>query len=615
MVIATSFGMALGISLVLVPACRAIARWRGLVAGPKNDRWHRQPTALLGGVGIAVALFGSLAATHTLGGLRVLAGCGLLIFLVGLTDDLISLKPSTKLVAEIALASVFLTFGYRLHWTNSPAFDSVLTIAWVVGITNAFNLLDNMDGLCAGVTVIAGAAFLLGLMPIPSEDALFHARYTAALVGAVLGFLVFNVHPASIFMGDSGSLLIGMSFAGLTVGSIPGMVGKANLLSIMAAPLMVLLIPIFDTTLVTFSRLLSGRDPSIGGRDHSSHRLVAIGLSEKAAVRLLWLLAALGGMIGLAAKQLTDAWIAVPVVLFVLAMAIFAAYLGHVRVYEDGDAAESDRSRLTPLVANFMHKRHMAEVLLDLCLVPIAYYAAYRIRFEGVEFEQSFPSFLQSLPLVVGTQMVALFVVGGYRGVWRYFGLMDAVVFGKGVLLGVAGAELLILVLYRFAHYSRTVFVIHGMLLMMFLTTSRASFRLIGEYIHRRRQAGHRVVIYGAGDAGALVARQLATDPHARYRIIGFADDDARKARLRVQGFPILGGLDAVVSLISTGAVEAVVLSASVIDVDRLRFLEDRCQAHGVALSRLNFELERLVDTSADLEAARAASRRPRSVS
>ena len=195
------------------------------------------------------------------------------------------LKASTKLVIQIALASVLLAFGFRLNWTVSLTLDTMLTLVWVVGMTNAFNLLDNMDGLCAGIAVIVGAALLVDLMPVhPGTETFFQVQYLALLLGAVAGFLVYNAHPASIFMGDSGSLLLGLSFAALTLSHAQSVAAKSNLLSIVAAPVLVLLIPILDTTLVTVSRLLSGRAPSEGGRDHSSHRLVAIGLSERAAV-------------------------------------------------------------------------------------------------------------------------------------------------------------------------------------------------------------------------------------------------------------------------------------------------------------------------------------------
>ena len=184
---------------------------------------------------------------------------------------------------------------------NGVTVDWMLTLIWIVGLTNAFNLLDNMDGLCAGIAVVAGVAFLATALPVTEGSLAFHqVQYLAALIGALLGFLVYNTHPASIFMGDSGSLLIGMSLAGLTLTLGSTITGGQNVLSVIAVPMLVLLIPIFDTTLVTISRMVSGRPTSMGGRDHTSHRLVAIGLSERSAVTLLWLLAAASGAIGVA---------------------------------------------------------------------------------------------------------------------------------------------------------------------------------------------------------------------------------------------------------------------------------------------------------------------------
>src|SRR5262249_54638015 len=152
------------------------------------------------------------------------------------------------------------------------------------------------DGLCAGVAIIVASALLIDLLPGgQGMQVAYEARYLAALLGATSGFLVYNLYPASIFMGDGGSLLLGFSVAALTLSSAHQTAGRSAVLSIIAAPVLVLLIPIFDTTLVTLSRWFSGRRASQGGRDHSSHRLVAIGLSERRAVALLWALAAIGG--------------------------------------------------------------------------------------------------------------------------------------------------------------------------------------------------------------------------------------------------------------------------------------------------------------------------------
>ena len=460
------------------------------------------------------------------------------------------------------------------------------------------------------LALIVGGALLFGLGPVqPATPAFHEAQYLALLVGATAGFLVYNIHPASVFMGDSGALLLGLSFSALTLNHAQDGAVRSNPLSIVAAPLLVLLIPIFDTTLVTASRLLSGRAASQGGRDHSSHRLVAVGLSEPAAVALLWLLAAIGGGLGLAVDYLNLSWSSPAAALFLLAMVIFAVYLSRIRVYDDEVAI--DRATSTPIAVDFMYKKQVAEVLLDLCLVTLAYYSAYRLRFEGDDFGLGFMTFYQSLPLVLPAQMLALFAVGFYRGVWRYFGLMDTVVIAKGVVLGTGAVMIIMPFLPGFAGYSRTVFVIDLVLLAALLVASRVSFRLIGEFLQRNRKTARRVVVYGAGGGGALAVRELTAAEETPYRILGFADDDPRKQRMRVQGYPVLGGYDSVRSLVETSAVDLVVISARLIDVDRLRSLEALCGDHGVALSRLRVGLEPIVMSDDDPTAGNAAQAPP----
>ncbi len=591
-----SAGSAFAFSALLVPVCRVVACRLGYVCKPQPDRWHQQPTPLFGGVAIAMAVL-LLAAVHVnLREIWVLALGGAAIFIVGLTDDLIALKPYSKLVAQIALASLFVFFGYRLSWSDSLTLDALLTLVWIVGLTNAFNLLDNMDGLCGGIALIAGTTLLatlvlrLGVTP--------DAQYLALLLGATAGFVLYNVHPASIFMGDAGSMFIGLNFAVLTLTTPAGGNGPSNILSIIAGPVLILLVPIFDTTLVTISRWRSGRSASQGGRDHSSHRLVAIGLSERAAVSVLWTLAALGGMLAVAVRGFNDEWSSVVAAIFILGMVIFAVYLAQVRVYENLDRETLQSGRVTPFALKLMHKRSIAEVLLDVWLVSIAYYAAYRLRFEGSEWASSFPLFLSSLPIVLGVQMVSLFAVGAYRGVWRHFGLMDGVVLARSVAIGTAASVCVIVYAYRFDSYSRAVFVIYAALLMLMLTGSRASFRLISEFVRRRRDAGNRLVIYGAGDGGSMAIRELLNTATGNFRMLGFIDDDPGKTRSRIHGYPILGGYPALESLVESGAVDTVVISTRVIDVDRLQRLRELCAANGVALSRLHFELHELVAVS-----------------
>jgi UDP-GlcNAc:undecaprenyl-phosphate GlcNAc-1-phosphate transferase len=602
--IGAPFILAFALSLAVVPLCRLIATRLGFVARPREDRWHRGTVALFGGVGIFTVLFLCSAMFGIVRAQPVLVVSAALMFGAGLVDDVLSIKPATKLIAQLALACVLLFFDYRLNWLQSTTLDSLLTLLWIVGLTNAFNLLDNMDGLCAGIAIIVGAALMIDLLPgAVGTRAFAEAQYLAILLGATGGFLVYNLHPASVFMGDSGSLLLGFSFAAVTLSTGRQVPGRSDILSIVAVPALVLLIPIFDTTLVTLSRWVSGRRASEGGRDHSSHRLVAIGLSERRAVALLWFLAAVGGSLGVAIDYFKQSYSAMAAALaFLISMMLFAAYLGGIRVYDDTDSRVK-QGAFTPIVVDFMYKRRVAEVFLDFCLAALCYYTAYRLRFEDPEeFMKNFGTFRVSLPVILASQMMAFFVVGVYRGVWRHFGMMDSLVIARGVLFGTIGAQVFILYVYHYFAYSRTVFAIYGVLLLMAATLARASFRIVGEFAQRQRQSGRRVVIYGAGDAGGLVIREVLSGD-GDVRILGFIDDDPRKAGIRVMGYSVLGGYSALSVLIRAASVDAVVVSARTMPPERLNNLEVLCSTSGIRLARLRVGLEPIVD-----EAHRAES-------
>src|SRR5262249_6989477 len=230
------------------------------------------------------------------------------------------------------------------------------------------------------------------------------------------------------------------------------------------------------------------------------------------------------------------------------------------------------------------------------------------MRFEDpVEFMVNFPTFSRSLPVIVASQMVAFFAVGVYRGVWRYFGLMDTLVVARGVMLGVASTLVVILGVYRFFAYSRTVFAIYAVLLLIAVTLSRTSFRLVGEFLRRQRRAGSRVVIYGAGDGGGLVIRELLAGDND-IRISGFIDDDPRKAGIRVMGYPVLGGYSALSVLIHAASVDSVVISTRTLPPERLNNLEVLCSTYNVGLKRLRVGFESLVEAE---PAERSDEKRP----
>jgi UDP-GlcNAc:undecaprenyl-phosphate GlcNAc-1-phosphate transferase len=593
------------ISFTLVRLILLATRRSGHLVPPRSDRWHRRPTPTFGGVAIALTAIALTAASGYGRDLLLPLACGACIFVVGFVDDVLRLKPSTKLIAQIAIGSMFLLFGYRLDWVDSLTLDVLLTLVWIVGITNAFNLLDNMDGLSAGIAIVVGVSILAVM---PHWDRLAGAGISLAiLIGATGGFLFHNVHPARIFMGDSGSLFLGLNLAVLTLGSPHDARAGTGLLSAVAAPVLVMLIPILDSLLVTVSRLLWGRSAAKGGRDHSSHRLVAIGLPERTAVAVLWTLAALGGGAAWASAR-QDTLSPLAAALFAIAMVIFAVYLARVKVYDDAHPALLEGTRFTPVLFRMMYKRRVAEVLLDVCLVSCAYYATFRLKFEGPQFTQAFPAFLESLPIALAIQLVTFFVLGVYRPVWRFFSLNDAVVFARSGVTGVVLTALSVGYLFQRPALSPAVFIIYGALLLLFTTGSRASFRLINEFARRRGQ-GRNLVVYGAEKPGSLLARELLTSEHTRYAMIGFIDDDQGKQGTRVQGYPVLGGYDVLTGLVEDGAVDSIVVAFHPESCDHFGDLVTLCRQRQIELSRLQLTLEEITTVPVGLLASAGEAR------
>ena len=471
--------IAFAAAVALVPVARLLAIRIDVVARPRADRWHRTVVPLLGGVAIGVAtlitsLLMGLATT-----LPAVLVASMAMFAIGLVDDILALRPATKLVAQIAAAATLVYFGFRLNWVESRLLDSVLTMVWVVGLTNAFNLLDNMDGLCAGTALIVAAMLLAGFWTGVSRDnAMPEMTLLAALAGAALGFLVYNFPPASIFMGDSGSLLFGFSLAALTLGHEGVRASRSDVLSVIAGPAFLLLIPIFDTTLVTVARILSGRSPAKGGRDHSSHRLVAIGLSERNAVLVLWLLASVGGAIGLLLRNFSTEW-SLPVgAIFLLGMCVFAVYLARVRVYEDLPAGRISNG-FTLLEPSFINRRRVVEVLVDVSLIGASYYLATGLVFNDPEaYLRNADVFYQSLPVILTTQLLAFFARGLYRGIWQPFARTDVNKVLEGALAGTLIAQLFLVAYYGYLAVSWKVVLLQALLLVTGVILSRLIGRM-----------------------------------------------------------------------------------------------------------------------------------------
>ena len=576
--------VALAMALVLTVVCERVAPRFGLVAVPRNDRWHRAPVPLLGGIAIVL---GTLVTIGLFGGASrdviVLSVTAAGIAAVGLLDDVLSLKPQLKLVTQVVGAAVLIAFGLELRLTPFGLLNLCLTLIWVVGVTNAFNLLDNMDGLAAGIAAIA-AAFRL-LFSFWEGDAI-GVVVSSALLGSCLGFLIRNFPPARIFMGDTGSQFVGFFLAGLSLIQVPYSRGT---LAVLAVPALLLLVPIFDTIFVMTTRLTSGRPISVGGRDHTSHRVVAVGASERRVALFFYVIAASAGAVAVVSYQARFSYAALALGMTLLATILLGVFLAGIQVVTRPAGAES--ITLVQRLADFQYKRQILTVALDLGLIVFAYYAAYVLRFEAA-LDAELGRMLRSLPVILVSQLLAFVGFGLYQGVWRYAGLRDIVRIVQATSGGTMAAVVVLVLTSRFDGFSRAVFIVDWLLLLLLIGGSRVSFRLFGELLRSRPVGFERVLIYGAGDGGELTARELLNNPGLRRIPVGFIDDNRSKHGAKIHGVPVLGGSERIETLLRQHKVNEVIVSSPKIEGDGLAEALTACERLDVPVRRAGLRLE-----------------------
>ena len=302
---AVAFGAAFVLSLVLTPLARVLAARFDVLDHPGGYKCQTRPIPYLGGAAIAASVVAAVAAAGlvgpgpTWGQATAILGLSAVLAVVGLADDVRSLPPLPRLIAQIVAALVVILVGTRVQLFDSAVVEVALTMIWVVGITNGLNLLDNMDGLAGGVGAVA--AFWLFVMAAGNGQFLV-AALTAALFGAAVGFLRYNVHPATIYMGDTGSLFLGFLLAVAAI----RLRFDAPIEYTWPVPVVALGVPLLDTSYVTVTRLMAGRNPLSGGRDHISHRLVALGLSVRGAVLFHYLAAFVFGFLAWVVSRTAD---------------------------------------------------------------------------------------------------------------------------------------------------------------------------------------------------------------------------------------------------------------------------------------------------------------------
>lgn len=586
------FIIALVLSVLLIPVVRWLSFRLGRVSLPRADRWHRTPTPALGGVGMFVSFAAGLLAVSYFSGQwthmrwSLLAGSALM-FGLGFVDDIKRLTPPSKLIVQILAAGLVIFFGRVIHFFPWGILNILLTFFWLVGITNAINLLDNMDGLAGGIAFIA-AAFLSYFFLKSGNIPL--VLMSMALAGSILGFMIFNFPPAKIFMGDSGSMFLGFTLASLAVAFQPR---ASDVFTVMGVPVLLFLLPIIDTSLVTITRILRGQSPAQGGTDHTSHRLILFGLSERQAVLTLYAVAIVSGITGAVLETLDYelSLIMAPILLITLSLA--TAYLARLKVVSSVTTTPGNFARI---MTDLTYKRRLLEVALDFFLIGLSFYLAFWIvkalQIDQNAISQFFRSFLIALP----GAYLSFYVFGVYRGVWRYVSMDDFLMFGRATLGAVILAAIPLILLHYTGQYPAVIFFLYFIFLFLVLATSRASFRLL-DRLYRQTQSRENlrgVLILGAEDAGEITLRWILRNPELGFNPIGFIDDDQLKWGRRIHGVGVLGGLDQITTILDGKRPEGIIItSPDLVANGTCEGLMSTCRERGiwVRVLRLDFEL------------------------
>jgi UDP-GlcNAc:undecaprenyl-phosphate GlcNAc-1-phosphate transferase len=578
------------LSFAITPLTIALAHRIGAIDHPSERKVHGTPIPRLGGMAVILAAAAILSAAFYFsprgqervetGSFWLAVALGLLpIVLASFADDIRSLRPVFKLGAHATGALIAVALGIKLGpvvhifgntvsigWLAIP-----ISILWIVGLTNAFNLVDGLDGLSAGLALIS--AISLGAVSIVAhKPSMAIASFVVA--GALLGFLPFNIYPARVFLGDAGATAAGFTLACLALG------GGSTLSAGMAilVPVLVLGLPIADTLVTIARRYLRARAGLfVADRDHIHHRLLTLGLHHKQAVYVLYGAGLIGAVCGVASMFMTYGDAAV--LLFGL---LIAAFVGVHKLGYDEFAFVRRGAVLKPYEVPAFRSTFFA-AFIDVMFVVGALYAAFILKYDDWRMVAHRDLARQLLPLVVAIFAPALALFRVYRGSWRLATVEDLVRPAMAVLSGSAASYAIAVVFFPIEP-PLSLQAIFTIVLLSLILGSRASYRILSQWNSRAAAEGEAVVIYGADFSGTMAVREALTNRALAMKPVGFIDDDPRLHRRVIHGLPVLGSIDTLHDVLRANNVAGVLIASEHLPADTIVQAREICELNGAWL-------------------------------
>ncbi|MGJ3243046.1 MAG: hypothetical protein ACFE0O_08850 [Opitutales bacterium] len=602
----SAFLISLGITRLMI----SLGPKLGLIDHPDARRIHRTPIPRAGGLAVFLGFHLSVLGLYFLwwpdfqgqldfGWWEGFFLASVLLLVVGLLDDARGLPPLVKLAGQAAAAlALFLTtgssFATLLGFQLPLALDLVLTVVWCLALINAFNLIDGMDGLCAGLAIVSGlgiaAAFVL--RGVPGDGIV-----VLALIGACLGFLRYNFHPARIFLGDTGSMFIGFLMAAMALGAA----GKSTVLVALGIPFLAAGVPVIDTVLAIWRRTMrrlvrkyEGSDdgPKVTGadRDHLHHRLLASGLSQRRVALLLYAANALLVVVALVWISINRSTVGLFLALFLGAAYVVIRHIVHIEVWDTGRAMVQGLKRPS--------KGSVFALMLpfwDLACLTLAFMAAFAMEDPNTAKALSLADWVNLFPFWVTPVFLMLVFFRAYVRVWTRSTFIDFLYLA--IALGTGGVLAFALNAAWTANLSWSQ--LQVALVMLLLAAAgiggiRSLPQLLREWMvmtaqEDRTGGRYRVknlLLYGAGDRGSLFLRQLRfvhPDEMATRRVVGFIDDNRNLRRRYSYGVQVLGTFAELPRILNEHAIDEVIVTAALPEA-RLRELRAAAEAAEVAV-------------------------------
>lgn len=581
--------VAFAFAIATLPIAIIVGRRLGLTACPAVHTSAADQTTEFGGAPIVGAILVALAMTHSLP-LWILAGAGALL-IVGLIDDAFEMRPYQKFLCQFAIcvwAAGFALPKYAL--TPWPALDFGVTVVWLLATTNAFNLIDGLDCLAAGIGIIAAAA-------IAATGIMHHAPQvwmpSLAVAGSLGAFMFFNFPPASIIMGDAGALPLGYILGALALAG--GELATNSRLTKYVFPVMVMIVPLLDTGIVSVTRIATGGWISRHGTDHSHHRLLSLGLTDRAAVAVCCAVAAVGALCGFAANVLTHENVIVALPFLILATAVLTLFMMDLTFENNPPGLEYGHVRgVARFILRLGYKQRIAEAAVDFALISGAFLAAQALRLNFNINSWTIGVLLREVPYVALATYPAFVIAGVYKGIWRYTSLSDGMRFANGALL--AGVFVTIAARFAPVSLSGSIVVLFVILIFNLLIMTRVSFQAIRKGISQLAAQNERVLVVGAGEKGAAAANFIFSSRKHGARVIGFVDDDAFKLGKLMHGQRVLGAYNDLERIYEAAPFHELLLAADGLSAAQMGSLTAFAERHKIAMRRFSIQVNELAE-------------------